>query len=123
VNSLLVIDDKCCRRYNNLGKPVVRVAMLSSSHSIVEGVTLIILGLFIYFWTVVWEPVVTLSQVACNISIVSRVLSQTCVEINLKSSIISYTPYVAIVIAIFGGFLLVKGIMISSGKRRYMWGR
>jgi hypothetical protein len=34
VNSLLVIDDKCCRRYNNLGKPVVRVAMLSSSHSI-----------------------------------------------------------------------------------------
>jgi hypothetical protein len=123
VNSLLVIDDKCCRRYNNLGKPFVRVAMLSSSHSIVEGVTLIILGLFIYFWTVVWEPVVTLSQVACNISIVSRVLSQTCAEINLKSSIISYTPYVAIVIAIFGGFLLVKGIMISPGKRRYMWGR
>ncbi|MFY9799093.1 MAG: hypothetical protein WAK17_01950 [Candidatus Nitrosopolaris sp.] len=123
MNSLLVIDDKCCRRYNNLGKPFVRVAMLSSSHSIVEGVTLIILGLFIYFWTVVWEPVVTLSQVACNISIVSRVLSQTCAEINLKSSIISYTPYVAIVIAIFGGFLLVKGIMISSGKRRYMWGR
>jgi ABC-type transport system involved in multi-copper enzyme maturation permease subunit len=91
--------------------------------NIIEGVTLIILGLFIYFWTVVWEPVVTLSQVACNISIVSRVLSQTCAEINLKSSIISYTPYVAIVIAIFGGFLLVKGIIISSRKRRYMWGR
>ena len=80
--------------------------MLSSSHSIIEGVTLIILGLFIYFWTVVWEPVVTLSQVACNISIVSRVLSQTCAELNLKSSIISYTPYVAILIDIFGGLLL-----------------
>jgi hypothetical protein len=41
----------------------------------------------------------------------------------LKSNIISYTPYVAIVIDIFGGFLLVKGISISSGKGRYMWGR
>lgn len=97
--------------------------MLSSSHSIIEGITLIILGLFIYFWTVIWEPVVTLSQVACNIPVVSRVLSQTCAEINLKSNIISYTPYVAIVIDIFGGFLLVKGISISSGKGRYMWGR
>jgi uncharacterized membrane protein HdeD (DUF308 family) len=97
--------------------------MLSSSHSIIEGVTLIILGLFIYFWTIIWEPLITLSQVACNIPVVSRVLSQTCTEINLKSSIISYTPSVAIVIAIFGVFLLVKGIMLSSGKRRYKWGR
>src|SRR5437879_1396182 len=97
--------------------------MLSSSHSIIEGVTLIILGLFIYFWTVTWEPFVILSQVACNISVVSKVLSQTCAEIHFKSSIISYTPYVATVIAIFGSILLVKGIIISSGKRRHTWGR
>jgi hypothetical protein len=96
--------------------------MLSSSHSIIEGIILIILGLFIYFWTVTWEPFITLSQVACNISVVSRVLSQTCAEINFKSNIISYTPYVAIVIAIFGGILLVKGIIISSGKRSHTWG-
>jgi len=89
----------------------------------IEGVTLIILGLFIYFWTVIWEPLITLSQVACNIPVVSRILSQTCAEINLKSSIISYTPSVAIVIAIFGLFLSVKGIILSSGKRRYKWGR
>ena len=80
--------------------------MLSSGHSIIEGVTLIILGLFIYFWVVIWEPLITLSQVACNIPVVYRVLSQTCAEINLKSSIVSYTPSVAIVIAIFGVFLL-----------------
>jgi hypothetical protein len=97
--------------------------MLSSSHSIIEGVTLIILGLFVYFWTFTWEPLVTLSQVACNISVVSKVLSQTCTEINFKSNIISYTPYVAIVIVIFGGIILVKGIIIFSGKRRYMWGK
>jgi len=46
-----VIDDKRCCRYNQLGKPVVRLAMLNGSHSIIEGITLIILGLFIYFWT------------------------------------------------------------------------
>jgi hypothetical protein len=97
--------------------------MLSSSHTIIEGVTLIILGLFIYFWTVTWEPFVILSKVACNISVVSAVLSQTCAEINFKSNIISYFPYVAIVIVIFGGILLVKGIIISSAKRRYAWGR
>src|SRR5215831_6288312 len=123
VNSLLVIDDKRCCRYNHLGKPVVRLVMLSSSHIIIEGVTLIILGLFIYFWTVTWEPFVTLSQVACNISAVSKVLSQICGEIHFKSNIISYTPYVGIVIAIFGSILMVKGINISSGKRRYTWGR
>ena len=106
-----------------MGKPVVRLAMLSSSHSIIEGVTLIILGLFIYFWTVNWEPFVTLSQVACNLSVVSKVLSQICSEIHFKSNIISYTPYVGIVIAIFGSILMVKGINISSGKRRYTWGR
>ena len=123
VNSLLVIDHKHCCRYNHLGKPLVRLAMLSSSHSIIEGVTLIILGLFIYFWTVTWEPFVTLSQVACNLSVVSKALTQICAEIHFKSSIISYTPYVAIVIAIFGSILLVKGIIISSEKRRYTWGR
>ena len=36
--------------------------------------------------------------------------------------IISYTQYVGIVIAIFGSILMVKGINISSGKRRYTWG-
>src|SRR5215467_13766123 len=123
VNSLLVIEDKRCCRYNHLGKPVVRLAMHSGGHSIIEGVTLIILGLFIYFWTVTWEPFVTLSQAACNISEVSQVLSQICSEIHFKSNIISYTPYVAIVIAIFGSVLLVKGITISSGKPRYTWGR
>src|SRR5215472_2350610 len=97
--------------------------MLSGSHSIIEGITLIILGLFIFFWTVSWEPFVTLSRVACNISVVSSVLSQTCAEINFKSSIISYTPYAAIVISIFGGTILVKGIVISSRKRRYTWGK
>ena len=106
-----------------MGKPVVRLVMLSSGHSIIEGVTLIILVLFIYFWTVTWEPFVTLSQVACNISAVSKVLSQICGEIHFKSNIISYTPYVGIVIAIFGSILMVKGINISSGKRRYTWGR
>src|SRR5215467_12593210 len=97
--------------------------MLNGSHSIIEGVTLIILGLFIYFWTVTWEPFVTLSQVACNISEVSKVLSQICSEIHFKSNIISYTPYAAIVIAIVGSILLVKGIMISSEKRGYTRGR
>jgi len=97
--------------------------MLIGSHSIIEGITLIIIGLFIYFWTVTWEPFVTLSQVACNISAVSKVLSQICSEIHFKSNIISYTPYAAIVIAIFGSVLLAKGIMISSEKQRYTWGK
>src|SRR5215469_12414204 len=97
--------------------------MLSSSHSIIEGVTLIIIGLFIYFWTVIWEPFVTLSQVASNISAVSKVLSQISGEIHFKSNIISYTPYVGIVIVILMIILMIKGIIISSGKRRYTWGR
>jgi hypothetical protein len=92
-------------------------------HGSIEWVTLIILGLFIYFWTVTWEPFVTLSQVASNISVVSKVLSQTCAEIHFKSNIILYTPYVAIIIAIFGSILIIKGTIISSGKRRYTWMR
>ena len=118
-----VIDNKRCCRYNHLGKPVVRLAMLSGSHSIIEGITLIILGLFMYFWTVALEPFVTLSQIACNLSEVSKVLSQICAEIHFKSNVISYTPYAAIVISIFGGTILVKGIVISSRKRRYTWGK
>lgn len=121
VNSQIVIDDFATDKI--IWKTFVIGAMLIRSHTIIEGATLTILGLFIYFWTITWEPFVILSKVACNISVVSTVLSQTCAEINFKSSIISYIPYVAIVIAIFGGILLVKGIIISSGKRRYMWGR
>ncbi|HXX98974.1 MAG TPA: hypothetical protein VEL11_17915 [Candidatus Bathyarchaeia archaeon] len=104
-------------------KTFVIGTMLIRSHTIIEGAILTILGLFIYFWTITWEPFVILSKVACNISVVYTVLSQTCAEINFKSNIISDIPYVAIVIAIFGGILLVKGIIISSGKRRYMLGR
>ena len=117
----IVIDDFATDKI--IWKTFVIGAMLIRSHTIIEGATLTILGLFIYFWTVIWEPLITLSQVACNIPVVYRVLSQTCAEINLKSSIISYIPYIAIVITIFGVFLFVKGIIITSGKRHYKWGR
>src|ERR671922_1026201 len=84
--------------------------MLNSANTIVEGLIMIILGLFIYYWAVSWAPYITLSQVACNIPVVSKVLFQTCSEINSKSNIISYGPYLAIAVAVFGGILLIKGM-------------
>lgn len=90
--------------------------MLNSANTIIEGLILIILGLFIYYWAVSWAPYITLSQVACNIPVVSQVLFQTCSEINSKSNIISYAPYFAIPVAAFGGILLIKGITLVKRK-------
>lgn len=90
--------------------------MLNSANTIIEGLILIILGLFIYYWAVSWAPYVTLSQVACNIPVVSQVLFQTCSEINSKSNIISYGPYLAAAVAVFGGILLIKGITMAKRK-------
>jgi hypothetical protein len=90
--------------------------MLNSANTIIEGLILIILGLFMYYWAVSLAPYITLSQVACNIPVVSKVLFQTCSEINSKSNIISYGPYFAIAVAVFGGILLIKGITMDKRK-------
>ena len=102
-------------------------AMLTGGNTIIEGLIFIIFGIFVYFWAVNTEPLVTLAQIACNLSSVSNVLSQTCSKVNLNAYIISYAPDIAIMIAIFGAILLSMGIIIfirkeEGGEAKGSWG-
>jgi uncharacterized membrane protein YozB (DUF420 family) len=91
--------------------------MLIGGNTIIEGIILITFGSFIYLWAINTAPLVMLAQIACNLPSVSNVLSQTCSKVNLNANIMSYTPDIAIIIAIFGGILLIIGvIIISTGK-------
>jgi hypothetical protein len=91
--------------------------MLTGGNTIIEGIILIIFGSFIYLWAISTAPLATLAQIACNLPSVSSVLSQTCSKINLNANIISYMPDIAIVIAVFGGILLIIGVItIFTGK-------
>jgi hypothetical protein len=92
--------------------------MLAGGNTIIEGTILLIVGIFMYFWFINTAPLLNLAQIACNLPAVSNVLSQTCSKVNTNAQFLSYTPYVAILIAIFGGILLVVGINIYSGKER-----
>ncbi|HEY6883805.1 MAG TPA: hypothetical protein VI278_07190 [Nitrososphaeraceae archaeon] len=101
--------------------------MLTGGNTIIEGVIFIIFGIFVYFWAVNTAPLVTLAQIACNLSAVSNVLSQTCSKVNLNANIISYAPDIAIIIAIFGAILLSMGIIIfirkeEGGEAKGSWG-
>src|SRR5438046_10016550 len=101
--------------------------MLTGGNTIIEGVILIIFGIFVYLLAINTVPLVTLAQIACNLSAVSNVLSQTCSKVNLNANIISYTPDIAIMIAIFGGILLSMGIIIftrkeEGGEEERSWG-
>jgi hypothetical protein len=71
-----------------------------------------------YFCAINTAPLANLAQIACNIPAVSNVLSQTCSKVNINGKIISYMPDIAIMVAIFGGILLVMGIIISIGKEQ-----
>jgi hypothetical protein len=97
--------------------------MLAGGNTIIEGTILLIVGVFIYFWFINTAPLLNLAQIACNLSAVSNVLSQTCSNVNTNAEFLSYTPYIAILIAIFGGILLVVGINIYSGKKHGRRGR
>ena len=92
--------------------------MLAGGNTIIEGTILLILGIFMYFWAINTAPLASLAQIACNIPAVSNVLSQTCSQVNINANIISYMPDIAIMVAIFGGILLVMGIIISTGKEQ-----
>src|SRR6188472_505804 len=101
--------------------------MLTGGNTIIEGIILIIFGIFGYLWAVNTAPLITLAQIACNLSAVSNVLSQTCSKVNLNANIISYTPDMAIMIAIFGAILLSMGIIIftrkeEGGEEKGSWG-
>jgi predicted membrane channel-forming protein YqfA (hemolysin III family) len=101
--------------------------MLIGGNTIIEGIILITFGSFIYLWAINTAPLVMLAQIACNLPSVSNVLSQTCSKVNLNANIISYTPDIAIIIAIFGGILLIMGVIIISsekeegGERKGSW--
>lgn len=71
-----------------------------------------------YFWAINTAPLANLAQIACNIPAVSNVLSQTCSKVNINGNIISYMPDIAIMVSIFGGILLIMGIIISTGKEQ-----
>jgi hypothetical protein len=88
--------------------------MLAGGNTIIEGIILIVFGIFIYLWAIYTAPLTTLAQIACNFPSVSNVLSQTCSKVNLNANIMSYTPDIAIIIAIFGGILLIIGVIIIS---------
>jgi hypothetical protein len=92
--------------------------MLAGGNTIIEGTILLILGIFMYFWAINTAPLANLAQIACNIPAVSNVLSQTCSKVNINGNIISYMPDIAIMVASFGGILLVMGIIISTGKKQ-----
>jgi hypothetical protein len=94
------------------------LTMLAGGNTIIEGIILLILGIFMYFWAINTAPLASLAQIACNIPAVSNVLSQTCSKVNINANIISYMPDIAIMVAIFGGILLVMGIIISTGKEQ-----
>lgn len=94
------------------------LTMLAGGNTIIEGTILLILGIFMYFWAINTAPLASLAQIACNIPAVSNVLSQTCSKVNINANIISYMPDIAIMVAIFGGILLVMGIIISTGKEQ-----
>jgi hypothetical protein len=102
--------------------------MLAGGNTIIEGLILLILGIFMYFWAINTAPLASLAQIACNIPAVSNVVSQTCSKVNINANIISYTPDIAVIIAIFGGILLVMGIIIftekgsSDGGGKGSWG-
>src|SRR6266487_5939735 len=92
--------------------------MLAGSNTLIEGTILLIVGIFMYLWFINTAPLLNLAQIACNLPAVSNVLSQTCSKVNTNAEIMSYTPYMAILIAIFGGILLVVGINIYSGEEQ-----
>jgi hypothetical protein len=94
------------------------LTMLAGGNTIVEGTILLILGIFMYLWAINTAPLANLAQIACNIPAVSNVLSQTCLKVNINGNIMSYMPDIAIMVAIFGGILLVMGIIISTGKEQ-----
>ncbi|MGB7638292.1 MAG: hypothetical protein WBL88_12060 [Nitrososphaeraceae archaeon] len=92
--------------------------MLAGGNTIIEGTILLILGIFMYIWAINTAPLANLAQIACNIPAVSNVLSQTCSKVNINGNIISYMPDIAIMVSIFGGILLIMGIIISTGKEQ-----